>query len=135
LSGFAYVYNSSAQTVPVEGDVTFDSNSNLLDITHTPGTAQIILGSAGTYAVFFMVAGTEVNQFTIHQNGAPVTSSVYGSAIVAQQNSGMAIVTAAAGDVLTIRNHTSPTSVTLLTLAGGTEANVNASVLIEKLSD
>jgi hypothetical protein len=46
----------------------------------------------------------------------------------------MVIITAAASDILTIRNHTSSAAVTLQTLAGGTQVNANASVLIQKLS-
>jgi hypothetical protein len=46
----------------------------------------------------------------------------------------MVIITAAASDILTIRNHTSAAAVTLQTLAGGTQINTNASVLIQKLS-
>jgi hypothetical protein len=46
----------------------------------------------------------------------------------------MVIVRAAAGDVLTLRNHSSAAAVTLQTLAGGTQFNANASILIEKLS-
>jgi hypothetical protein len=44
------------------------------------------------------------------------------------------MVAVAAGDVLTIRNYTSAAASTLQTLAGGTQANVNASVVIEKLN-
>jgi hypothetical protein len=46
----------------------------------------------------------------------------------------MVIITAAAGDVLTLRNHTSTAAVTLQTLAGGTQINSNASVLMQKLN-
>ncbi len=40
----------------------------------------------------------------------------------------------AAGDIVTLRNHGSAAAVTLQTLAGGTRFNVNASILIKKLS-
>ena len=43
-------------------------------------------------------------------------------------------MTLSAGDVLTLRNHTSSTSVVLETIAGGSLANVNASVVIQELS-
>ena len=75
------------------------------------GTSAIVLASGGTYEVSFQVSGAAT-----------------------QQNSGHAIVIFAAGDVLTLRNHTSATAVTLQTLAGGTQTNVNASVLLRKLS-
>jgi len=47
-----------------------------------------------------------------------------------QQNPGGVILTAAAGDVLTLRNHTSAAAVTLQTLAGGTQVNSNASITL-----
>jgi hypothetical protein len=46
----------------------------------------------------------------------------------------MVIITAAAADTLTVRNHTSAAAVTLQTLAGGTQINSNASILIQKLT-
>ena len=120
--------------MPLETDITFDSNGNLTNITHTPSTAQVILGSAGDYAVFFTVAGVEPNQFTLYQNGAPVGGSVYGSGAGTQPNPGMVIITASTGDILTLRNHSSAAAVTLQTLAGGTQINANASILILKLN-
>jgi hypothetical protein len=44
------------------------------------------------------------------------------------------ILVLGAGDVITLRNHSSAAAVTLQTLAGGTQTNVNASVSIEKLA-
>jgi hypothetical protein len=58
--------------------------------------------------------------------------TIYGSGAGTQQNTGQAIFTLAAGDVLTVRNHSSAAAVTLQTLAGGTQSNANASV-VEKL--
>ncbi|WP_415841479.1 BclA C-terminal domain-containing protein, partial [Paenibacillus xylanexedens] len=134
LSSYAYIFNTSAQTVATETDITFDSNQNLNNITHTPNTAAIIIGNAGDYAVFFIVAGVQANQFTLYQNGAPVGGSVYGSGAGTQPNPGMVIITAAPGDVLTLRNHSSASAVDLQTLAGGTQINANASILIQQLS-
>ena len=39
-----------------------------------------------------------------------------------------------AGDLVTLRNHTSSAVVNLPTIGGGTAANVNASVLMQQLS-
>ena len=44
------------------------------------------------------------------------------------------IVSAAAGDVFTLRNHSSASAVTLQTLAGGTQSNVNAGIAVLKLN-
>ena len=135
LSEYAYIYNVAAETVAIEADITFSTNGVIVgSITHTPGTSSIVLGSVGNYAIWFVVSGVEPNQFTIFQNGAPIVGSTYGSGAGTQQNPGMVIITAAAGDVLTLRNHSSAAAVTLQTLSGGTQTNVNASILIQKLT-
>ena len=138
LSQYAYVYNDAAQTVAIEADVTFNKNGVLTaGITHaagTPGAAGITLVNAGDYKVTFSVSGTEANQMALFVNGTLVPGTVYGSGAGTQQNTGQAIVTFAAGDVLTLRNHTSAAAVSLATPIGGTQANANASVVIEKLN-
>lgn len=135
LTAYAYIYNVVAEVVPVEGDITFSNNGVIVgSIAHTPGTAAIVLGSAGYYAVWFIAAGAEANQFTLFQNGVPVAGGTYGSGAVTQPNPGMAIVAAAAGTVLTVRNHTSAAAVTLQALAGGTQLNANAAILIQRIS-
>ncbi|OIJ17663.1 hypothetical protein BKP37_02195 [Anaerobacillus alkalilacustris] len=132
---FAYIYNESALTVPVESDVTFDTNGiTTAGITHTPGIAEISIAEAGHYNISFSVSGVETNQFALFLNGVEVSGTVYGSGAGTQQNNGQAIIAIAAGDILTLRNHSSAAAVTLQTLAGGTQTNVNTSILIEKLT-
>ena len=122
--------------VAVEADVTFDMNGFLTPgIMHAPGNAGIAVVTAGTYAIFYTVSGVEPNQFSVHVNGAPVPfGSVYGSGAGTQQNHGQLILALGAGDVITLRNHSSAAAVTLQTLAGGTQTNVNASILLEKFA-
>jgi hypothetical protein len=139
LSQYGYVYNTSLQTVEIESDVTFDTNGVLTPgITHTAGTAGITIVNAGTYKVTFSVSGTGPNQIAVFLNGgsgaALVPGTVYGSGAGTQQNTGQAILTVAAGDVLTIRNHSTTAAVGLATVIGGTGPSVNASVSIEKLA-
>jgi len=135
LSEYAYIYNLDAQVVALEADITFSNNGVIVGaITHAPGTAIITLGSAGDYAILFNVAGVEPNQFTLFQNGAAVAGATYGSGAGTQPNHGFVIITAAAGDTLTLRNHTSSAAVTLQTLAGGTQINANASIQIQKMN-
>ena len=83
----------------------------------------------------FSASGTEPNQFALFINGVVVPGTVYGSGAGTQQNTGQAILAVAAGDVLTLRNHTSAAAVTLAAgpPIGGTAAAVNASILIQKL--
>jgi hypothetical protein len=134
LADYAYIYNLSPQVVPVEGAVSFDSNGALTGgITHTAPSAEITLVDAGAYMVRFSVSGTGPNQFALFLNGTVVDGSTYGSGAGTQQNSGQVLVVASAGDVLTLENHSSASAVTLASDVGGTQANVNASVTIEKV--
>ena len=103
-------------------------------ITHAPGTTQIQVTTPGVYEVTFSVSGTEPNQFALFLNGVQVVGTVYGSGAGTQQNNGQAIFTIAAGDVLTLRNHSSAAAVGLASVIGGTQANVNASIVIKLLS-
>jgi hypothetical protein len=131
---YGYIYNVSAQTVGVEADITFDTNGPLSGFTHTAGASEIDVVSSGTYLVDFSVSGLEPGQFTLMDGGTAVSGTTYGSGAGTQQDTGQAIVNLTAGAVLTLRNHTSSTSVTLETEAGGTQTNVNASILIEQLA-
>lgn len=135
LCEYGYIYNLSAQVVPLETDTIFDSTGvTTTGITHTPGTAQIFVTNPGDYEVTFYVTALEPNQFTLFLNGSPVPGTTYGTGAGTQANPGQAIITLTAGDSLTLRNHTSAAAVTLQTLAGGTQINVNASIVIKMLS-
>jgi hypothetical protein len=121
--------------VAVGASATFDSNGILTaGITHIAGSSEITLISAGIYKVTFSVSAVEPSQYTAFLNGIAITGATYGSGAGTQQNNGQVMVAVAAGDVLTIRNYTSAAASTLQTLAGGTQANVNASVVIERLN-
>jgi hypothetical protein len=88
----------------------------------------------GDYKVSFSVSGTEESQMALFLNGGLVPGTIYGSGGGTQQNTGGAIVRIAAGDVLTLRNHSSTAPVGLASSVGGTQANANASITIEKLN-
>jgi hypothetical protein len=123
------------ETVPLEADVTFDSNGVLTPgITHALGAAGVTLTTAGTYEATFSVSGTEPSQMALFVNGTLVPGAVYGSGAGTQQNTGQAIFIAPAGAVLTVRNHTSSAAVGLATPIGGTQPSSNASVVVEKLA-
>jgi hypothetical protein len=135
IVGYGYIYTlTQAATVALEAPILFDSNGPLLGITHTLGSSAIAVVNAGTYAINFSVSGTEPNQFALFVNGVAASSTVYGSGAGTQQNSGQAILILGAGDTLTLVNHSSAAAVTLAPVVGGTQANVMASVLIERLA-
>jgi hypothetical protein len=116
--------------------IVFDSTGvTTPGIIHEPNTAGIEIVDGGDYRVAFSVSGVEPSQFALFVNGVPVPGTTYGSGAGTQQNTGQAIVALEAGDVLTVVNHTSSAAVTLQTLAGGTQTNTNASVVVEKLGE
>jgi len=134
-SEYGYVYNTSVQLVAIEAAVLFDTNGLLTaGITHSPGASGITVASTGDYAISFSVSGVEPNQFALFVNGIVAPGTIHGSGTGTQQNNGQTILTLAAGDVLTLRNHSSAAAVTLQILAGGTQTNVNASLRIQKLN-
>jgi hypothetical protein len=134
LSQYAYIYNLGGEIVAIEANVNFDSNGLLTPgIIHAPGNAGIEVVEAGIYAVDFSVSTTEPSQMAIFLDGVLVPGTIYGSGAGTQQNTGQAIFAIPAGGVLTFRNHSSASAVTLASPIGGTQQNANASVVIEKL--
>jgi hypothetical protein len=133
---YAYIYNIDVQApVAIEGDVPFDSNGLLTSgITHVPGTKTITINTPGVYQVKFSVSSLEASQFALFLNGALVPNIIYGSGAGTQQNNGQAIFSISAGDVLTLRNHSSAAAVNLQAQAGGTQFNANASITMIKLN-
>lgn len=134
-SQYGYIYNLAPRTVAIDAVVLFDSNGVLTPgITHTPGSSDIKIVSAGDYKVTFSVSGTEPGQFALFLNGIQVPGTVYGSGAGTQQDNGQCIIAIGANDVLTLRNRSSTAAVGLQSLAGGTQINVNASIVVQKLN-
>jgi hypothetical protein len=134
LAEFGYVYNLAGQTIALEADVVFDSNGILTPwIIHAPGTSQIVFASSDNYKVAFSLSTVGPSQFAAFLNGVAIEGATYGSGAGTQQNNGQVIVAVLAGDFITIRNHSSAAAIAIQDWAGGTQANTNASVLIEKL--
>ncbi len=133
-SAYAYIYNQSAQIVPIEADVAFDSNGVISGFVHAQLNSAVITSNTGVYDISWIVACVQPNQFALFVNGGPVAGGVFGSGPGTQQNNGEVIVVLSAGDVLTLRNHSSISMVMLQPLAGGTQSNVNAAMIIRKLN-
>ena len=136
LSQYAYIYNVSEQAVRVEDPVAFDTDGVLSGgISHERGSGEIRLDQGGVYKVSFSVTSTQPNQMALFANSDSVPGTTYGSAAETQQNTGQAIAVFRAGDVLTVRNHTSDKDINLQTSAGGAQENVNASITVEKIAE
>ena len=130
---YAYIYNVSEQVVAVDTPVFFDSNGLLSEFEHKEGDSEIRVLSAGIYTVAFSISATEPSQFAIFLNRSLVPGSIYGSGAGTQQNNGQITLELAVEDVLTLVNYSSAAAVGLASKIGGTQANVNASVRIQKV--
>lgn len=135
---YAYIFSQTPQVVDQNQNVHFDSNGSVLGgIGKLIGTGDIIISTNGDYLVHFSVSGADVNQFALFLNDTLVPGTIYGSGNTNQQNTGQAIITVSGTDasVLNLRSHISSTTVALQSAQGGTEANVTASVFIQRLNE
>jgi hypothetical protein len=83
----------------------------------------------------YSVSATAVAQMALFLNGTDlVPGTTYGSGAGTQQDTGLAIINVAAGDVLTLRNHSTTAAVGLAASIGGPLPTTNASVELEKLN-
>lgn len=133
---YAYLYNTAEQSVDADAPVTFAYDGPAsAGIAHTSGGSDIVLQNAGIYEVLFSVNASMGSQFALYLNGAPVSGGVYGKvgSGAGQQNNGFALLKAAAGDTLTLVNTTGE-MVSLPASTGGTQSNVNASVLARQIA-
>ena len=127
---YAYIYNTAAQTVASESEVTFSGNGLLSGtITHTAGTAEIVIGKTGVYLVNTFLASNAAAQFAVYRNGAAVEGSTYAMNNAADGN---VIISAQMGDVLTVVN-TGTAEMTLEAEGTAPEAVVNGAVTITRL--
>ena len=121
---YAYIYNTTAQTVAADAPFTFSANGPLSgSITHTAGTENIVIGKTGMYLIsFFVDSSAETDQITLYKNSEPVTGGAYPT------TNGQVIVAAQTGDVITLEN----TGAAEIALTAN-DGEVNASMTIVRI--
>lgn len=137
---YGYFYNLAvSSTVAIAAPFPFDTNGPftsgfLHTASATPATsAPITIVNAGVYSVQYSVTVAEARQIALYLNGAVVAGTIYGQATGTSVTTAMAIITATAGSLLTLRNHLSAAALTLVTPSGGTASNATNSLLIKRL--
>ncbi len=137
ITGYAQVYNLPDQTVAAGADVTFSAtggNSGL--ITHTPGTAPIVINTAGTYLVQARAVATTPARLGLYLNGAALPGGTFTTGTVGTAGDLTTIITVPAGATLTLRN----VEATPITLSGAdvattpTTDTVNAEITLLRLA-
>ena len=136
IIAWSYVYNTVQETVAVGAPIVFSNAGQIsAGITSVPGTSTITLVSAGLYGVWFYVYPDVTCQFELRLGGVAgsIPGAIYGLGNPSP-NPGMVIVSANAGDTLTVVNNFSINPVTLSAQIGGTGTSTNASIQILRLA-
>jgi hypothetical protein len=136
ISTYAYLSNTTLETVPVGGAISFDSPSpvtvttigvdpNFVDLSH------YTLIEGGNYRVTFVVNGIPATITTVGITLSPGSTynTIYTSSIAGAQTTGEAIITADPGAVISLTN----AGATSITLPPGTPNTPNVSMIIERL--
>lgn len=141
-SAYGYVYNTGAQTVAANGNVTFNANGPLFGgVTHTPGSATVTVANGGVYWVSFevnvLIAGGNTSlAYAIALNGTPQPSTVHGQVGGTTNTTriapGSVLLTIPNGSTIALRN-IGATADPLATTADGATI-VNASITLTRLS-
>lgn len=137
LEGFdAYgkFFTQTSQTVAVESSVTFDQHSEVRCLSHVIGSSDVTIEKSGLYHLFGLVATTQVAQFGIFVNGSVLPQSVVGTNKGAGQLSSRVLSELKKGDIVSWRNHTSATSVTLAMNPGGTIPAISGELEIVRIA-
>jgi hypothetical protein len=132
---YAYIYNLLGETIPSHADVVFSDNGDMSSgFSHVPGTADIVVGETGEYEVSFSLAADNPNQVGLTRNGQLVPGTIFGAGSGEVQNTGTAILSATAGDVLTLRSFEATSAINLSAFAGGSLENADATFTIQKIN-
>lgn len=132
LAAFGYVFQLATiadATVVGGADVPFSNNGPLSNVSHTAGTTTAVISIAGTYELSYSVSITAGigSQIAVAVNSTVNASTEINTLVATGNISGKAILSLAAGDVLTLRNN-SAVAMTM-NLAPG----VGAQMTIKKL--
>jgi hypothetical protein len=117
LAAYGYVYELATvadATVAGGADVLFSNNGPLTNISHTAGTTTITVTNSAVYQINYIISITAGvgSEIAIAVNGTVDASTPVSALIAIGEISGSAMLTLAAGDVITLRNN----SATPLTL-------------------
>jgi len=112
--GYAYDTTVGGQVVAAGTDVTLSSNGPLSGVTHTAGTAPVVVPLDGTYQIYYGVnitAGVGA-AIAIAVNGVVDASTNVNLLTATGETSGDVMLTLAGGDSLTLRNNSGATPFT-----------------------
>ncbi|BDC34746.1 hypothetical protein Noda2021_07040 [Candidatus Dependentiae bacterium Noda2021] len=133
---FAFIYTTGATSitggsgVAEAGAVPFSTAYAITGIAYTPGSSALTILTSGIYEISYVITSPNASQFALYQNDTVIEASRYFIS-TNQQLHGQTLVPLNAGDIITLRNETTPniatpTTVNLVSNSG----SVSASILI-----
>lgn len=110
IETFGYVYSTftgDATNIPAGTAIPFNNNGPLQGITHIVGSESVTVTSAGTYQIdysAFISAGVQ-SSLALAVNGVIDPSTNISALVAVGELSGTAMLSLAAGDVITLVNN------------------------------
>jgi hypothetical protein len=113
-------------TIVGGADVPFSNNGPLSGVTHTAGSTSVTVVTAGTYQIFYGASITVGvgSAIAIAVGGTPDASTNIAALVSSGELTGEAILTLAAGDVITLTNNSAIPFTTTLAPAVGAQLNI-----------
>ncbi len=129
-------FSKLEQFVAPEAPVLFDLSLNVNNVWHMDGSGDIKILEDGYYKVFFLAGTTSACQVTYFVNGVAIPATCTGTNKGAGQLSVRAILPLNKNDVLSVRNHTSPSNIHIAANEGGLDSSpgVDAILTIFKIA-
>ena len=133
---YADIYNTVTETLPIGSAVTFEFNDTLIGFEHVPSSSEIVACVPGLYFAIYDLCVTDPSQWTLFLNGIPHTSSTQGINTGSVELTSIHTLELNKGDVIDIRNYSSPkgTSLSINVGGDGTIASTNAEIIIFKVA-
>jgi len=127
-------YTTNIQNLTTESDVVFE-NANPINTGLGWSGSQVTIQEDGVYKTFFFANTNVASQFSFAVNGIPYEPSTQGSNKGAVQISIRTLLELKAGDVLSVRNHTSANgSINISNNNGGSQLGLNSILTIFKIA-
>ena len=113
ITGFVYIFDTSQQVqIPQNGEVTFNTNGHINPIgfvLHTERTGPIMITQSGTYLIQWEVNVDQGSSaFALFRGVVQIPGSNYGSILGNHSYKGQVISALTTGDIVTLRNISSP---------------------------
>ena len=128
--------NTTDQTVALEADAVFMAKvetTNIAWSSFNPSQVQIM--EDGIYSAYFQLNTQTASQFAVTINGVADENTTFGTNKGAGQIDSRSLLTLRAGDILTVRNHSSNVgSVIITSKAGGLDSTISIVFTLFKLA-